>query len=179
MELTPSQTVGPFFSFGLCTNPEDAVLVARDARDAITIRGRVIDGVGQGVSDALVEIWQPDASGRYHPASSDGFSSFGRCGTDAEGSFEFVTVKPGVIPANGGPSQAPHIDVLVFSRGLLKQLVTRIYFPDEDANATDPLLSSIEDPSEKATLVAIREGEAVFRFDVHMQGEDQTVFLAV
>ena len=176
-EPTPSQTVGPFFSIGLCRDPGEAHLASPDDPNAIRIRGRVIDGEDNGVNDAVVEIFQPDSSGRYCAQGEDGFSSFGRCGTNDDGEFEFVTVKPGVPPDS--PPQAPHIEVQVFARGLLKQLFTRIYFPDEEANASDPLLSAIDDPAERETLIARPEGDRVLRFDVRLQGEGQTVFFAV
>lgn len=183
---TPSQTVGPFFSFALldAIGPE---LVPPDAPGAIRIVGAVLDGAGEPVPDAMVEIWQANAAGRYaHSGDSrveleldEGFTGFGRSGTEDGGRFAFSTVKPGVVPGVDGTPQAPHIDVSVFARGLLKRLVTRIYFPDEsDANAGDPLLSSIEDPDERATLIAVPDGDAL-RFDIRLQGERQTVFLAV
>jgi protocatechuate 3,4-dioxygenase, alpha subunit len=142
----------------------------------------VIDGDGQPVDDALVEIWQANRHGRYrHPEDTreelpleDGFTGFGRCATDAEGRFEFVTVKPGA--ADG---QAPHIGVCVLARGLLRHLYTRLYFPDEaEANAADPLLASIEDLTLRATLIA-RPLDGVLAFDIHLQGERQTAFLDV
>ena len=178
---TPSQTVGPFFGFALPFEGGERLVSPGDP-DAIRIVGAVIDGEGQPVDDALVEIWQANRHGRYrHPEDTreelpleDGFDGFGRCPTDAEGRFEFVTVKPGA--ADG---QAPHIGVCVFARGLLRQLYTRIYFPDEaEANAADPLLSSIRDEARRATLVA-RALDGVLAFDIHLQGERQTAFLDV
>jgi len=156
--------------------------VAPDAPGAIRIAGRVIDGAGDPIDDALVEIWQANRAGRYrHPEDTrselpldDGFTGFGRCPTDAEGHFAFITVKPGASPRH-----APHINVIVLARGLLRHLVTRIYFPDEaEANAADPLLSSIADPAARATLIA-RPLDGVLRFDIHLQGERQTAFLDV
>ncbi len=183
---TASQTTGPFFSFSLFPNvgPE---LVAPDTPDALRIRGRVLDGAGEPVPDAMLEIWQANRAGRYaHPADTreelpldDGFTGFGRSGTDMEGWFGFVTVKPGVVPAPDGRPQAPHIDVSVFARGLLKRLVTRIYFPDEEErNDVDPVLSSIESADLRATLIA-REEEQWLRFDVRLQGDGQTAFFAL
>ena len=174
---TPSQTVGPFFSFGLPFEGGNR-LVEPDDPDAIRISGTVYDGAGETIEDALIEIWQANRHGRYrHPADTreelpleDGFIGFGRCGTDAEGRYEFVTVKPGATAPH-----APHINVIVLARGLLRHLFTRIYFPDEEeANAADPLLSSIEDPVRARTLIA-RE----LRFDIHLQGEHQTAFLDI
>jgi protocatechuate 3,4-dioxygenase alpha subunit len=168
---TPSQTIGPFFHDALL-DEDRSELVASDHPGAIRIEGAVYDGAGDPVSDAMVEIWQADPAGRY----DEGFSGFGRTGTDAGGSFSFVTVKPGPVPGPVGGTQAPHIMVSVFARGLLKRLVTRIYFPDEgDANASDPVLSAIEDPEHRRTLVARDEGGAL-RFDIRLQGENETAF---
>jgi protocatechuate 3,4-dioxygenase alpha subunit len=183
--LTPSQTVGPFFSFALL-GPIGNELVPAGTRDAIRIEGTVTDGSGDPVPDAMIELWQANAAGRYaDPAdprhdlpATEGFTGFGRCGTEDAGRFSFLTVKPGVVPGADGAPQAPHIDVSVFARGLLNRLVTRIYFPDEkDANAADPLLSSL-DPADAATLVAVRDGD-LLRFDIRLQGDRQTAFLAV
>jgi protocatechuate 3,4-dioxygenase alpha subunit len=155
LERTPSQTVGPFFEFGLCQRVQNEI-VAADAPDALRIEGRVLDGSGAPVPDAMVEIWP----------------EWGRCGTDAEGRYSFVTRIP---PAAGG--QAPHLAVLVFARGLLKPVLTRLYLPDEPANAHDPVLLGISD-GERATLVAHAE-EGVLHFDVHLQGERQTAFFVL
>jgi protocatechuate 3,4-dioxygenase alpha subunit len=157
-ELTPSQTVGPYFTLGLATTNR----LVTDGEPAVRIVGRVLDGAGEPVGDALVELWQAGPPTRW-----------GRCPTDVEGRFEFVTVKP---PGRAGG--APRADVLVFARGLLRHLATRIYFPDEeDANAADPVLRSLQ-PAERDTLVAVAEDGAL-RFDVRLQGESQTVFFAV
>ena len=187
LEPTPSQTVGPFFHYALL-DEDRSKLVAPDHPSAVRIGGTVRDGAGEVVPDAMLEIWQANAAGRYaHPEDDredlpleDGFSGFGRCPTDAEGHYEFVTIKPGVVPSPEGQPQAPHILVSVFARGLLKQLVTRIYFPDEEAaNAADPVLTLIEDPDLRSTLVASAVGDGSLRFDIHLQGEDQTVFFDV
>ena len=169
---TPSQTVGPFFSFGLCTEP--AHLMAPEGGDGtLHIQGRVIDGAGDGVPDALVEIRQADEAGVYRPDSG-----WGRCGTGTGGDFEFLTVKPGAVEA-GTVRQAPHLNVLVFARGLLKPLLTRMYFPDEGAaNTTDPVLAGIEQAGERATLIARAEG-GTLRFDIHLQGAEQTAFFGL
>ncbi len=170
MELgpTPSQTVGPFFAFGLCVRPSSELVDPGDAR-AIRIGGRVLDGEGEPVPDAMVELWQADESGSYR-----GDFGWARCGTDAEGRYSFLTVKPGRVAG-----QAPHLEVLVFARGLLKPVLTRVYFPDEDAaNAADPVLAAIPDDAGRATLVAAAEADGL-RFDVHLQGEQQTTFFAL
>jgi protocatechuate 3,4-dioxygenase, alpha subunit len=183
---TPSQTIGPFFRIGSFAE-ELCELVDQGDRDAIRIGGILFDGEGTPVGDALVEIWQANRAGRYaHPEDDreevpleEGFDGFGRCPTDGDGHYEFVTVKPGPVPAPGGGMQAPHIEVSVFARGLLKRLATRIYFPDEtEANEADPVLSSIQDPAERTTLVA-REENAGLRFDIHLQGDEQTTFFDV
>jgi len=188
---TPSQTVGPYFAYGLApeqygydlTSIAGGSLVRTDTEgERIRIEGRVFEGKGQAVSDALIEIWQADAKGRYaHPADPRGsnasFKGFGRCGTgtDPEHRFIFDTVKPASVDGR----QAPHINVIVMMRGLLLHAFTRIYFSDEAAaNARDPVLQSV--PAERReTLIARREaapGGVVYRFDIHMQGERETVF---
>ena len=181
-EPTPSQTVGPFFHDALL-GEDRSELVPPDHPLAVRIAGAVYDGAGEPVPDAMVEIWQANESGRYAdptddrgnlPHDPETFSGFGRSGTYADGRFSFVTVKPG--PVSDGSLQAPHIMVSVFARGLLKRLVTRIYFPDEkESNAQDPVLSTIEDPEFRKTLVAHDEGGEL-RFDVHLQGDNQTAF---
>jgi protocatechuate 3,4-dioxygenase alpha subunit len=182
-EPTPSQTIGPFFHDALL-DEDRSELVSPDDPEAIKIVGTVYDGAGEVVPDAMVEIWQANTAGRYnHPADDregvpldEAFSGFGRAGTDANGGFSFSTVKPGPVPTSDGKVQAPHILVSVFARGLLKRLLTRIYFPDEEeANAADPVLSSIEDRELRRTLVARDEGGAL-RFDIHLQGDGQTAF---
>ncbi len=158
---TPSQTVGPYFALGLLDRRANEL-----APDGIRITGRVLDGAGTPVPDAMVEIWQADENGRYRPDFG-----WGRSGCDTQGRFSFVTRKPGRVQ-----EQSPHLSVLVFARGLLKPVRTRMYFPDEEgANAADPVLSAIDDPS---TLVA-RTADDALEFDIHLQGEDATVFFAV
>jgi protocatechuate 3,4-dioxygenase alpha subunit len=172
---TPSQTIGPFFGVGLCW-PDGPEVVAEGTKGAVLLTGQVTDGLGQPVPDALVETWQADGQGRLaHP----GFRGLGRCPTDAEGRWTVRTVKPGPLPAPDGGLEAPHVDVSVFARGLLNRLVTRVYFPDEaDANAADPLLASIADPAARARLVAVADGDRL-RFDICLQGDKETPFLAI
>ena len=184
--LTPSQTIGPFLHIEV-PYEQEAQLVEPNHPGAIRILGRVTDGEGDAVDDALVEIWQASASGRYaHPEDrrediplEDGFTGFGRCATDQEGRFEFLTIKPGPVPGPDGKEQAPHIDVSVFARGLLNRLVTRIYFPDEaEANAADPVLSLVEDEASRETLIA-HQDDGALRFDIRLQGEGETTFFVV
>jgi protocatechuate 3,4-dioxygenase, alpha subunit len=188
--VTPSQTVGPFLAIGLPW-PDGPFVVPEDSEGAIRITGRVLDGAGQPVPDALVETWQAGPDGRFgHPDDPRGaagpgdrsFRGFGRCPTEADGSYRIVTLKPGPLPSPGGGTEAPHLDVSVFARGLLDRVVTRIYFPDESAaNAADPVLGSIADPARAATLVA-RADPAVagqLGFDIHLQGDHETVFFDV
>lgn len=165
-EPTPSQTVGPYFALGLTARPAAAV-VAPDAAGAIPLEGLVLDGAGGPVPDAMVEVWQADADGRYR-----GDFGWARSGTDAKGRYAFTIVKPGAVSG-----QAPHLTMLVFARGLLKPVLTRVYFPDEeDANATDRVLLGVGE--RQSTLVA-RALDGGLAFDVRLQGDDQTVFFAV
>jgi protocatechuate 3,4-dioxygenase, alpha subunit len=171
-EPTPSQTIGPFFHDALLDR-NYSELVPSDQPEGITIKGTIYDGAGEVVPDAMVEIWQTN---RDDLSLDEDFSGFGRSGTDRGGEFSFSTVKPGPVPGPDGQLQAPHVMVSVFARGLLKRLVTRIYFPDEEeANAVDPVLSSIEDQGLRRTLIARDEGNAL-RFDIHLQGDGQTAF---
>lgn len=184
---TPSQTVGPYFAIGVDDGFIGPELVPPDHPGAVRLFGTVTDGEGVPVNDCMIEIWQANSAGRYaHPEDArddlpleEGFDGFGRAQTDAGGRYEFVTVKPGPVPGRSGAMQAPHIDVSVFARGLLKRLVTRIYFPDEgEANAADPLLSAIEDAEARQSLVAV-EDDGGLRFDISLQGDRETTFFAV
>ena len=167
--------------------PRGAALRVRVARSsaprdraAVTLHGRVYDGQGDPVPDALVEVWQADESGAFatepgilSAPAADGFRGFGRCPTDPEGRYAFTTVRPGAVPTLDGTPQAPHVAMSVFARGMLRRVVTRVYFESAD----DPLLSSLPD-DRAATLVAVAE-DGGYRFDVHLQGPDETVFLDV
>jgi protocatechuate 3,4-dioxygenase, alpha subunit len=169
MSVTPSQTVGPYFSIGLPW-PDGPDVVPDGTPDAIWLRGRVLDGDREPIPDALIETWQADGAGRYEAA---GFRGFGRCPTDEDGAWAIRTIRPGAVG-----DQAPHIAVSVFARGLLNRVVTRIYFPEEaEANAADPVLSGLDDAA-RATLIAVREEDG-YRFDVRLQGPDETVFFSV
>jgi protocatechuate 3,4-dioxygenase, alpha subunit len=189
---TPSQTVGPFFHLGLA-RPEWSDLAAHHpSGERIAIEGRVTDGDGAPVPDAMLEVWQANAAGRYnHPDDHQTdkpldphFRGFGRVATDADGRFRLATIKPGPVPGRGNALQAPHINVALFARGLLLHLFTRVYFADEAAaNAGDPLLSSIEDTGVRETLVARRDpaggNPPLYRWNIVMQGDGETAFLDI
>ncbi len=184
LETTPSQTIGPFFALpGGLPWPDGPEVVPEGTSGAITMHGYLFDGAGDPVPDGLLETWQADERGRFaHPddprddaAGPGSFPGFGRCATDTDGRFWFRTVKPGALPAPAGGTEAPHIDLTVFARGMLHRVVTRVYFPDEtSANEADPVLSAV-DSERRSTLIARSEGSGL-RFDVRLQGHDETVF---
>lgn len=187
LPLTGSQTVGPFFSLGLLYEAATRnILTQTDtAGEHIRIEGCVLDGDGAPVPDALVEIWQANAHGRYnHPNDQSAapldpeFTGFGRAGTDEKGYYWFETVKPGRVAFNDQLQQAPHICVIIFARGLLNHLVTRLYFSDEQANIEDVTLQCVPE-ERRATLLARREdanGKVVYHFDIILQGARETAF---
>jgi protocatechuate 3,4-dioxygenase alpha subunit len=177
-----SQTVGPYLHIGLTWLNTDRIAGPRAKGERVVIQGRVLDGDGVGVSDGLVEIWQANAAGKYaHPEDRQkkslekGFRGFGRIPTDARGRFRFSTIKPGPVPGPGGRLQAPHLNVTVFMRGLLKQLSTRIYFPGEPLNAQDPILRRVP-AARRATLLARRKAKGLLEWNVVLQGRGETVF---
>jgi protocatechuate 3,4-dioxygenase alpha subunit len=197
LPLTPSQTIGPFLAIGLPW-PDGPFVVPEGTPGAITISGLVLDGAGEPVPDALIETWQAAPDGSFaHPddprgpgaawrpgaGAGSGFRGFGRCPTDGDGRYRIITLRPGALPRPGGRTEAPHIDVSVFARGLLDRVVTRIYFPDEAAaNAADPVLAAITAEDRRATLIAVAEpgaGPGAFRFDIRLQSGRETVFLDV
>jgi protocatechuate 3,4-dioxygenase, alpha subunit len=160
---TPSQTVGPFFGFAL-PFAGDAEAVTATAADAVRIEGQLLDGAGEPVAEGILEAWQGD--------------QFARCQTDREGAYHFLVLKPGPVTGPAGVTQAPHLEVTVFARGLLRQLATRIYFPDEtEANEADPVLERV-DADRRPTLIA-RAAGGVLHFDIQLQGEGETVFFAL
>jgi protocatechuate 3,4-dioxygenase alpha subunit len=182
MKQTGSQTVGPFFRIGLIYGKGQNDLVQeKTSGERIVISGQVLDGNGEPIPDAMVEIWQPDSNGIFnHPAdprheqADPHFQGFGRAETPREGRFEFKTIRPG-----GRDGAAPYINVHLFSRGMLIHAMTRIYFSDEPANEMDPLLKSL-DEARRHTLIARRDESSdtpTYRFDIRFQGEDETVFL--
>lgn len=180
--LTPSQTIGPFFAYGLTPRAYGRPELASEqvagegvVGERIRIQGRVLDGDGVPVGDAMIETWQAGPDGRFQPAGNAAFTGFGRAEATAEGAFFFETVRPGALPGPNGSRQAPHLAVSVFARGLLVRLATRIYFDDEPGNAQDPVLALV--PAERrGTLIARRGADGVFRFDIRLQGEGETVF---
>ena len=204
---TPSQTVGPFFHYGLPWKggadlvgksdmgarpdlfPEEHYVLnlsspsGTPAGEVIELSGRVLDAAGDPIPDAMIEIWQANAAGRY-ASPEDGretvpldphFVGFGRSSTSAEGVYRFRTIRPGRVPGPGNSLQAPHIAVSVFGRGLLKRLATRIYFADGEGNDTDPVLSMVPE-GRRHTLVAQRQGDNVWWLDIALGGENETVF---
>ncbi len=190
LKQTASQTVGPYFAYALTPQSYGRVglgsstMVDQETHgERIRIEGRVFDGTGAPVVDAVIELWQANAAGRYrHPADmreeveiDPHFTGFGRTGTDGQGQYWFDTVKPGAL----GDGQAPHVNVTVLARGMLSHAFTRLYFDDEaGANAEDALLQSVP-ADRRATLVAQRVetgGGVAYRFDIHLQGDDETVF---
>lgn len=182
---TPSQTVGPYFSIGLpwAHGPH---AVAEGTPGALRISGEVHDGAGALVPDSMIETWQADPEGRFAdrfdhggPSSLPGFRGFGRCGYETgDGTYEVLTVKPGPVPGPGGTTQAPHLAVSVFARGMLNRVITRIYFADEpEANAADPVLGSV--PADRRATLLAQPTDDGYRFDIHLQGPDETVFFAV
>lgn len=189
MKQTPSQTVGPFYSIGLTNRAMNVLASDATAGQRIRIEGRVFDGDGKPVPDAMVEIWQANSYGRYHHPDDKqekpldpSFTGWGRSGTDENSLFHFETIKPGPVPGAGDTVQAPHINVIVFARGMLLHAYTRIYFADEAANGTDPVLNSIKNRKRRQSLIAIpgtANGKTVYRFDIRLQGENETVFFDV
>jgi protocatechuate 3,4-dioxygenase, alpha subunit len=184
LPATPSQTVGPYFSIGLSKliTPSLAGFGVEGKR--LTIQGRVLDAEGQPVDDAVLEIWQANAYGKYHhPEDTQdkplqpGFHGFGRVATDERGAFSLTTIKPGHVPGPGGTTQAPHVVVAIGMRGLLKHLVTRIYFPDEPGNTADPILQLVP-PERRSTLIAnpVSGQEGTLEWNVICGGEQETVF---
>lgn len=191
---TPSQTIGPYFAYGL--TPEGYgkagiatnILVSDNTRgERIRIHGQVLDGSDEPVKDALLEIWQADNAGRYRhpedkPDMDSDFTGFGRRSTDDNGMYSFVTIKPGRVKGHGAELQAPHINMIIFLRGILVHAYTRVYFSDEhEFNQADRILAGI-DASRRHTLIAQRDDTRQltrYSFDIHLQGEDETVFFDI
>jgi protocatechuate 3,4-dioxygenase alpha subunit len=201
-EITPSQTVGPFFAYGLTPKGRakwdpngtyswketvtDNLVTADATGEKIHIEGRITDGDGNAINDAMIEIWQADSQGRYasprdRRRPNAKFKGFGRSATDKDGMFGFDTIKPGPVPGPNGKAQAPHIVFCIFSRGMLRQIYTRLYFSDEAANGADPILGLVP-ADRRQTLIATKEtrgGQPLYRFDIRVQGENETVFFDI
>ena len=196
LKETPSQTAGPYVHIGLtpnfadirgvyATDPGSTMLTPDTKGDRITITGRIIDGSGAVVNDALLELWQADADGSYtapmgpNSNSAPAFTGWGRQPTNADGVFTFETIKPGPVPGPDGKPMAPHVNLWIVARGINIGLQTRLYFDDEvEANAGDFVLNKIMDPRRRQTLIARKEEGPVPRYvlDIHLQGDKETVF---
>ena len=190
---TPSQTVGPYFTMRLSGEGENVLTTPETTGERIRVEGCVLDGDGQHIEDALVELWQADSAGRYHHPADDrtdvpldpAFSGFGRCTSDFQtGAYSFLTIKPGPVPHPNRGMQAPHLSLTIQARGMLNPTFTRVYFADEEAaNAADPVLQSVPD-ARRATLIAerVENGDSsvpTYRFDIRYQGDDETAFFDV
>ena len=182
LRASTSQTIGPYLRIGLEWMQIEDLAPRGVAGERVSIRGRVVDGDGRSVNDAAVEIWQANSHGRYASPEDQqdkpleaAFRGYGRSLTDEQGAFRFNTVKPGRVPGSGSAMQAPHLNVTIFMRGLLKQLMTRMYFPDDAANSADPILALV--PAERrSTLIAHRLGDGTLAWNVVLQGKNETVF---
>jgi len=182
LRASTSQTIGPYLRIGLEWMQIEDMAPRGIAGERFSIRGRVLDADGRPVNDAAVEIWQANSHGRYASPQDKqdqplepAFRGYGRSLTDEQGAFRFSTIKPGRVPGPGSSMQAPHLNVTIFMRGLLKHLQTRVYFPDDPANVSDPILALV--PAERrSTLIARRIGEGALEWNVILQGRDETVF---
>ena len=184
LKETPSQTGGPYIHIGMLpavaglnTRTQEKLNILSSGAETVRIEGTVFDGAGAPVRDAVVEIWQADAKGNYGPD----MSGWGRAAADFKtGEWFFETIKPGATPWRDKRQQAPHVSLLVFARGINIHLHTRMYFPDEEAaNAADPVINSVEQVVRRATLVAQKTGPKTYRFDIHLQGPNETVFFDI
>ena len=186
--ITPSQTVGPFFAYALTPTDHASHIATADLTaqggegERVRLTGRVLDADGAPVADAFIEIWQADAAGRYSGAGAPGpnaaFTGFGRAETGPDGGFAFLTLKPGAVPGPDGRPQAPHVNVGLFARGVLRRLFTRLYFEGEASNEADPVLALVPE-DRRATLIARRAGGAEpesYALDIRLAGEGETVF---
>ena len=186
--VTPSQTIGPFYAYSLTSAKDGRRLLVSNRVDSVSgtqirVKGQVFDGDGEPVPDAMLEIWQADPEGRLAGAyvgANKKFTGFARAATDQEGNFIYETVIPGRFHTSNDILQAPHISVIVFARGILTHLHTRIYFADETSNDNDPILAAIEDPNRRATLISVPESDGKsytnYHFDIRLQVEGETVF---
>lgn len=179
---TTSQTVGPFFGIGLNWLYRDNLAAEGVAGERVVVEGRLVDGDGLPVPDAFLEFWQANSQGKYdHPedtqdkATEDGFKGFARVPTNPDGTFRLTTIKPGSVPGPNGRPQAPHLLVSIFMRGILRRLVTRMYFPEDAANGNDPILNLVE-PARRSSLIAKKNRPGTAQWDVYLQGPEETVF---
>jgi len=184
LQTTSSQTIGPYLHIGLTWLVNDNLAGPGVSGEKMTVEGRVVDGDVNPVNDAVVEIWQANAQGRYaHPDDRQekplepGFKGFGRVFTDDDGRFRFTTIKPGRVPGPGGALQAPHLNITIFTRGILKHLTTRMYFANDPANGDDPVLASVP-ASRRETLMAnpIAGRAGALEWNIVLQGNGETVF---
>jgi len=183
---TPSQTVGPFYSIGLTRKPMNVMATDATQGQRVRIEGQVFDGDGVAIPDVRVEIWQANNYGRYNNPDDKQekpldptFTGWGRSGTDEKCFYSFETIKPGPVPGSHESVQAPHINVVIFARGMLVHAYTRLYFADEPANTSDPVLNSVKNKKRRQTLIAspgMENGKTVYRFDIRLQGDNETVF---
>lgn len=182
--VTPSQTVGPYLRIGFLPLLIDALAPTGTPGERITVRGRMVDGDVKQIGDGVLEIWQADARGRYaHPedghdtVATNAFRGFGRILTDSDGAFQFTTIKPGAVAGPDGARQAPHLAVTLFMRGMLSHLFTRMYFPDEPLNATDPVLQRVPAERRGTLIAATASDKSILEWNIVSQGTDETVFL--
>jgi protocatechuate 3,4-dioxygenase, alpha subunit len=187
LQATPSQTVGPYFKIGLQWLYGDNLAPQGVAGERVLIQGLVLDGDEVPVPDAVLEIWQANSYGKYaHPEDQQdkpldpGFRGYGRVPVNQDGVFRFATIKPGSVPGPDGKEQAPHLVISLFMRGLLKRLVTRMYFPGDARNAADPILNLVE-PQRRTTLVTSQsaDGSGLFEWNLVLQGVNETVFFDI
>jgi len=181
MYTTSSQTIGPYLHIGMRWLVDENFAAPGVPGERVTVSGRIVDGDGRPVNDAMLEIWQANAAGKYaHPddprtlPQDERFSGFGRVFTDEDGGYRFHTIKPGRVPSADGRLQAPHLNVTIFMRGMLKHLITRIYFDGDDANADDPLLATV--PRERVTTLMAKRSASGLQWNVILQGPGETVF---
>jgi protocatechuate 3,4-dioxygenase alpha subunit len=187
LQATTWQTTGPFFSIGMSRLYRDTLAGPGVSGERVEITGRIFDGDGNPVPDGILEIWQANSHGKYaHPDDvqdkplEPAFLGYGRVPTDDDGRFRFTTIKPGRVPGPDGRPQAPHLAISVFTRGLLRRLITRMYFPDDPSNAEDFALNLVE-PSRRNTLIAkkVAAKPSTLEWDVVLQGPNETVFFDV
>jgi protocatechuate 3,4-dioxygenase alpha subunit len=181
-------TIGPFFHSVMPWKEGGRMAKPETKGERITILGRVLDAEGKPINDAMIELWQANAAGRYDHPEDEGpgeldpsFQGFGRVAADAQGYFTVETIKPGRVRGLGNSLQAPHIEISIFARGVLKRLVTRLYFVGDPANDSDPVLGLIEEGQRRSTIMAVQDPEKPSRwlFTLHLGGPNETVFFDV